>query len=267
MKPVPQKAGCPSVVKMIAVWGSNGSGKKTLSLSLAAHLARYKKNSVIISTDRSTPTLPVFLPTQQISSDLSLGELLNTKITGFHSLKGFIHMHPHSDRIGFMGIASGETPMTYREFKRESMISLLSVLNDSPFDYVIFSCQSNPVLDTMTQLAISTSEHLIRLITPDVRGIEFEKSQTGWMQGSKEMRISRHIRIYSPVTRLSPLEKVRETIGDSDYMLPFSEGIYNKANAGNQVIDCHDRFGIQYDKQVSHLTQHILSAKGAVTDV
>ena len=36
-------------MKMIAVWGSNGSGKSTISLSLAAALADKKRNVVIVS--------------------------------------------------------------------------------------------------------------------------------------------------------------------------------------------------------------------------
>lgn len=247
------------MVNMIAVWGSNGSGKKTLSLALAAQLAGMRKNSVIISTDSSTPTLPVFLPNRHITSDGSLGELISRPVSDIGALKGYIHIHPSSDRIGFMGLASGETPISYSTFKRDIMISLLRVLNDSPFDYVIFYCQSNPVMDTLTQLALSTSEYPIRMITPDVRGIEFERAQKGWLKGIPEMRVDSQIRIISPILRLSPLAKVREVTGDSDYMLPFSDEIYSKALAGQLVSGCRDRFGIQYDKQVKRLAERIVS--------
>ena len=248
------------MVRMIAVWGSNGSGKKTLALALAAQLAGQQKNSVIISTDSSVPALPVFLPGKQIDREGSLGELLSRPVNSVNALKGYIHIHPQSDHIGVMGIASGETPLTYRSFKREIMMSLLRALNDSPFDFVIFCCQANPVLDALTQLALSTSEYPIRMITPDVRGIEFERAQTGWLRGIPEMRVDKHIRIFGPVMRVSPLDKVRGIIGAGDYMLPFSEEVYSKSLAGQLVSGCRDRFGVQYDRQVSRLAGRIVGS-------
>jgi len=246
------------MVKMIAVWGSDGSGKTTLCSALAAQLAALGKNSVILSTDSSTPALPVFLPNQYITSDGSLGELLSHPISGTGALRGYIHIHPSSERIGIMGMASGETPIAYRAFKRDMMMSLLRVLNDSPFDYVIFDCQSNPVYDSLTQLALSTSEYPIRMLTPDVRGVEFEKSQKGWLRGIPGMRVDEHIRIFSPVLRISPLEQAVSVTGKGDYILPFSEDVYNKSTAGQLVAGCHDRYGIQYDNQVKKFAERIV---------
>ena len=248
------------MVRMIAVWGSNGSGKKTLSLALAAQLARVQKNTVIISSDSSPPALPVFLPGREITSDGSLGELFSKPIDGLNALKGYIHIHPQSDRIGFMGIASGETPIAYNPFKREDILSLLRHLNDSPFDFVIFSCQSNPGADTLTQLALQTSEYLIRLITPDVRGVEFERAQKNWLRGTYGMgsRIDEHIRVLSPVFRISPVDMVRALSGDCAYMLPFSEDVFNKTLSGDLVCGCRDRFGVKFDKQVIRLAERII---------
>ncbi|MEG1779551.1 MAG: ArsA-related P-loop ATPase [Oscillospiraceae bacterium] len=48
--------------KLIGIWGSSGSGKSTLALTLATQIAAAGKNVVIISTDPTTPSLPVFLP-------------------------------------------------------------------------------------------------------------------------------------------------------------------------------------------------------------
>ena len=244
---------------MIAVWGSNGSGKKTLALALATQMARFQKNSVLISTDSSTPAIPVFLPGKQIESDGSLGGLISKPINSVNALKGHIHIHPKSDRIGVMGITSGETPLSYRSFIRENMMSLLRILNDSPFDYVIFCCQSNPLMDTLTQLSLQTSEYAIRMITPDVRGIEFERAQLSWLKGIPEMRVDKQIRIFSPVFRISPVDEIKAFTGDSEYMLPFSEEVHSKMLAGQLISGCKDRYGIQYDKQTGRLAEWIVS--------
>lgn len=247
------------MVKMIAVWGSNGSGKKVISLALATKLAEHRKNVVVINTDSAMPALPVFLPRQQTGSEGSIGRLLATPFQSYNALKGYIHLHPESSHIGFMGIASGETPITYKAFTRDNMMSLLKVLNDSPFDYIIFSCISNPVLDSLTQLALQTAEYPIRIITPDVKGIEFEKSQTKWLRGIPGMRVDEQIRIINPVRTTSPIDEVVALSGAADYTLPFSEEIYGRSIAGKLLRGCGERYGIQVEKQMSQLAERIMS--------
>lgn len=247
------------MVKMIAVWGSSGSGKKLISLALATQLAARKKNVVVINSDSSTPALPVFLPNSQISADGSIGKLLSTPFQNYTALKGYIHIHPNSNHIGFMGIASGETPITYKTFTRENMMSLLKILNDSPFDYIIFSCMANPVYAPLTQLALQTADHPVRIITPDVRGIEFEKSQKGWLSGNEEMRIDKQIRIINPVRQTSPLDEIIAVSGKADFVLPFSEDVYGKSIAGSLIENCKDKLGIHFEKKMKELTERIIN--------
>lgn len=247
------------MVKMIATWGSQCSGKKTLAAAMAAHLAAMKRNTVIISTDASTPALPVFLPLAQISSDASLGTLLTRPLHDYQSLKGFIHIHPNNDRFGYMGFASGEMPLTHKTFTRDHMVSLLRVLNGSPFDYVIFVCQTNPVFDPMSQLALQTSEHCIRLITPDVRGIEFEKAHRNWLSNVNGVNFDAQIRILSPVRDKTPVDDVVAVSGSAAYLLPWSEDVYNKSGSGAPIIGCGDRYGIQFDKRVKQLVERMVA--------
>lgn len=247
------------MVKMIAAWGGNGSGKKLISLALAAQLAAHKKNVVVINTDASTPALPVFLPSQQISADGSIGRLLSSSFQSYNALKGYVHIHPNSSHIGFMGMASGETPITYKTFARDKMMSLLKVLNDSPFDYIIFACISNPVHAPLTQLALQTAEYPIRIITPDVRGIEFERSHKAWMRNAENFRVDEHIRIINPVHTVSPIDDIVSVSGKADYVLPFSSEVYGKSIAGQLIDGCKDRYGIHFEKQMRQLAERILS--------
>lgn len=247
------------MVKMIAVWGSGGSGKKLLSLGLATKLAAHKKNVVVINTDASTPALPVFLPTQQISAEGSIGRLLSSSFQSYNALKGYIHIHPQSNHIGFMGMTSGETPITYKSFARDKMMTLLKVLNDSPFDYIVFACMSNPVYAPLTQLALQTAEYPVRMITPDVRGMEFEKSQTGWMRNAENFRIEEQIRVINPVHTFSPLDNVITVSGPADYVLPFSGEVYGKSIAGQLIEGLKDKHGIIFENGIKELAERILS--------
>ena len=48
--------------RIVAVWGSTGSGKTTLSSQLALGLAEKKKDVIIVYTDIITPVIPVLMP-------------------------------------------------------------------------------------------------------------------------------------------------------------------------------------------------------------
>lgn len=252
------------MVKMIASWGSGGAGKGVVGLALAAQLADRGKNVVVVNAGRSTPVLPVFLPKQHIPASGSLGELLSAPSVNYSSLKGHIHIHPDSNRIGFMGLVSGETPITYKAFQRDMLINLLHVLNDSPFHYVLFDCQENPVFDPLTQLALQTAEYALRILTPDVRGIEFEKAQKGWLSGIADMRVDGQIRIINPVYPVSPLEDMLAASGSAEYVLPFSNEVYGRHVAGQLLRGHRDKYGIQFDKQISRLAERIIRDEGYI---
>lgn len=254
----PKKVVKKSMVRMIAVWGSPGSGKGVVSVALATQLASLHKNTVIISGNSSVPALPVYLPKAYIGADGSLGALLNSPMQNASALKGFIHLHPGSERIGVMGLASGESTLSYNAFDGKGIARLQELLDSSPFDYILFDCESNPTRDSMTLLALQNSDHVLRILTPDVMGIEFEKSHLSWMTGAAEIRNDEHIRIISPIHSFSPLETMQTVAGKAEYMLPFSNKVYGKYIAGELISGCSDRYGIQFDKQVRKLAERIV---------
>lgn len=246
------------MVRMIAVWGSPGCGKGVISMALASQLATMSRNTVIINTNTSVPALPCYLPKEYLGADNSLGSMLFAPMQNMNALKGHIHIHPKSDRIGIMGIASGESPLTYNAFQQKQVLRLLELLDSSSFDYVVFDCEENPTRHPMTLLAIQTSEYVLRIITPDVKGIEFEKSHLAWMNGAGDIRENEHIRVINPVHNFSPLDEVLNVSGKADHVLPFSQQVYGKNVAGELIGGCNDRFGIQFDKQIHRLAERIV---------
>ena len=190
--------------QMIAIWGSNGGGKSTVCLALASALARLSKNVVIVSPDIKTPALPLFLPREtKLNINNSLSSLLTLDTINYDSLRSKIHIHPQSDNIGFMGMTSGENPITTQVFKREKIIDFLRILDDAPFDFILFDCESNAFYDTLSLLALEISDNVIRVLTPDVKAIEFEKSQSLWMKNSDNFDISKHIKVLNMIHETS----------------------------------------------------------------
>lgn len=245
-------------ITMTAVWGSSGSGKTTLSLALATELARRKQNVVVISPETSPPFLPLVLPHSDLSPQNSLGTLLEAAEINYDALKGKIHIHPKSDRIGFMGLVSGETPITYKTFERDRLTHLLRALDNSPFDHVIFDCLSNPVMDQLTLLALETSNYVYRLITPDIKGAEFIKSQFMWLKNSPNFKLNEQIRVLSPVHDVSPVSEISSITGGHEAVLHWSHEVMSKAMAGELIQDFKYRQGLEYQQQIEILTERIM---------
>lgn len=245
-------------VKMIASWGSSGGGKSTLAVALAAKLAKHNKNVVIIAADTKTPALPLFLPRMDFSPTNSIGSMLTDMTMNYGGLKDKIHLHPKSDRIGFAGLISGENPITYKTFERSNMIDFLKVLSASPFEYVIFDCDANAVYDSMTLLALETADVVLRTITPDVKGYEFQKAQLSWMKNGENFHVEKQIKIACPVYEVSPIKEAEALAGGFDYILPFSYEVMSKFIAGDLLENFTQISGQQYEREVKKLCERIV---------
>lgn len=246
-------------VKMIASWGNAGAGKSTVALALAAKLAASNKNVVIISTDAETPALPMYLPfTEKLTLNNSIGELLSMSFFSYDNLKDKIHLHPKSPRIGFMGLVSGENQMNYKAFERNSILEFLRILHDSPFEYIIFDCKSNAMVDGLTLYALEAANFVLRIVTPDVRGYEFQKSQLAWLKNYDYADVARHIKVASPVFKTTPIKQAELSFNGFDFVLPFSSGVYDKFSAGELLSGFTETDGIKFESEIKKLTRRIM---------
>lgn len=122
----------------------------------------------------------------------SIGGLLELQSLSDGALKGRIHRHPKSDRLFFMGHVSGEiAAITYRPPERAAIVSLIHVLQGTPFRHVILDCASNPVYDSLSLFALEAADTVLRVVTPDVKGCEFQKAQLGWLCNSDTFHVER----------------------------------------------------------------------------
>ena len=244
------------IKKMIAVWGSNGSGKSCTSLAIGNMLTHYKKNVLIINTSTSIPHLPVFIPSLiDTSAENSVGSLLSEKNITEEKLKNKINIHPHNKMIGIMALASGENPFTYGEFERSNILEFFRLIDDSPFDYIIFDCESNPIYDTTTLIALEVSDVRLELITPDIKGAEFLKTQTSYLKQEKKYSYEKYIKIISPLRKDSPLSLINSIIDGYEYTIPLSKEANNAFSAGAMPSSFSQREGILYLKSINKIVK------------
>lgn len=249
---------------MIASFGSSGAGKTTVSLALAAALAQMRRDVLIISSETRTPALPVMLPlVKDIDGRNSIGPLLAAPTVTEAALKDRMIRHPKSGRIFLMGLASGETAaITYSTPTRSAAINLFQLLMQTPFAYVIVDCDSSPLYDQTTLAALEYAQSGLMLLTPDVKGFEFQKAQLSWLSNSDVFHLERFARLASPVFPFSPMSEARVLFGNFDHELPHSPEVAEKMMSGELLTGLSSSSGVRFERQIKLLAAEIEKEAG-----
>jgi len=248
-------------MKTIASWGSSGAGKTTVALALAGQFAAMKKDTLVICAESRIPALPGYLPAGQFGAHNSLGSVLESSENFTEAaLKDKIHRHPKSDHLYFMGLISGEiASITYKAPERRAVINLFHVLQDAPFSYVIIDCDANPIYDSLTLYALETANTVLRTVSPDVKGFEFQKAQLTWLGSSDAFRTDRHIKIVNGVGDTTPIKEASALFGGFDYVLPFAQEVKSKVAAGELLHGCRGSInGIKFEDQAKRLAVTVM---------
>lgn len=244
--------------KLVSVYGSSGSGKSTIALSLAQALTVRKKNVVLLSADVQSPALPVWLPNQKFVPNNSLGMVLSANIISEGTLKDRIFVNSKNNRLAYMGLVENENPISYKAFEREKIIACFSQLSDLEFDVIIVDCTSNVAWDTLSMVAMEMADFGIRIITPDVKGLEFEKSQKAWLQNG-DFGWEKSIRLLSMVRTSTPVEEIKASAGCFAHILPFSQSVLCKFSAGEQMTGFTDTEGITFQTEIFQLAEEVIN--------
>ena len=112
--------------KITCIWGSPSSGKTICALSLAAVLAQEKKNVIVFSTDKLVPALKLYCPEADIDSSRSIGSLLMSGRYDDAMFSQKLVTHPESEFIAFLGMAPSDTYITYANFERSNVVSVIN---------------------------------------------------------------------------------------------------------------------------------------------
>lgn len=238
---------------LIAVFGSPGSGKTTLSLALASKLALQKENVVLVSSDRVVPNLKVLLPTVETDRSKSMGPLLMQSDLTQKLIIDRMVFHPKNDCLAVMALAPGDNPISYPHlFDPPKVMGFLSILSGLA-DYVVVDCTSNPATDTVTLAALEAGS-VICALTPDQRGLSYLTAMLTVLRDDK-YRIENHLRVLSPVREIEPANEVRGRIEDVRFLLPYSPEVEEKMLAGALLSGFGRRAGLLFENRVEQILE------------
>ncbi len=242
--------------KVIAVFGSPHSGKSTLALAIAASLAVRKKDVIVLSGDKVSPMLKVYAPLSDTPQSMSVGALLMESDITEKAVTERIIIHPKCDRLGFMGMATGDNITTYPpRFIDERVASLFAILYRL-CDYLVVDCSSNPMTDSITLRALEVAHVMVQLTTPDMVGLEFWRGMLGILKDER-FKQARPVSAINPARPISPVAEIQKMhkplLGDIKYVFPYSHEVEDRMMAGRLVKWLGRKEGIAFETMLEKL--------------
>lgn len=240
--------------KIIAVWGSSGSGKSMFCCILAKSLTQSQKKAIIINADLSTPMLPVWLPDQIIETGVSVGHVLSSPEIDTTLVASKVTVLKSYPFIGLMGFAAGENPLSYPEIKYDTVRSLIAAASKL-VDYVILDCSSN-MTNFFTPAAIESADTVVRILTPDLKGINYLKAHQPLLTDAR-FKYNEHLTFAGMARPFHGLDEMGHLIGGFDGLLPYGKEIDRCATEGNMfgaISYCNPKYTASL-KQVLEVVQ------------
>lgn len=228
--------------KIITVWGNPGCGKSMFCCCLAKVLTANKDKAIIINADSSTPMLPVWMPERILETGASIGNVLTGLEINTALVAERVTILKEYPFIGVMGYSAGENPFSYPELKYEK-IKLFIAEAAKLVDYIILDCSSN-MLNFFTPTAIEAADLTVRIITPDLRGLNYLRAHRPLLTDDK-FHYDCHLTFAGLARPFHAIDEMDHLIGGFDGLLPYAKEI-ERCGTGGQMFKalayCNQRY-------------------------
>lgn len=205
--------------KVIAVMGSQGSGKTTAALKLALTLSAAKKNVIVVFCDPFTPVIPAVLPAH-ITHDTSLGSLLTAPALAQTTILNACVPTEKSDYISLLGYCAGESLMHYPQITREKAVEFFVLLRYLA-DYIIIDCTSTFEADPASIIAIELADRVLKLGTANLKGVSYYLTHNPMLADSR-FRKDTHSTVIGNLKTGQDWEAAAQQLGGADFVLPYA---------------------------------------------
>lgn len=241
--------------KMIAIWGSPGSGKTSLSIKLGQEIYTRKKSTVLLfHPDMSVPALALLFPHRKASELYSIGVPLNQTDISPEEVMRQIVITKDMKNFGYLGFTAGENRYTYPSPTEDKIKALLSILRTLA-DYVIVDC-TNDHGDVISKMAIKEADTILRLCTPDLKSMAYFSSQLP-LYADPSYKTTEHIQVLNipDADQYMPIEDVKSHFKDIACTLPFSRALKQQMLGGALSDMLNDK---KYRAKLAELSEKVV---------
>ncbi len=235
--------------KIITVWGNPGSGKSVFCAVLAKALSEGKEKVILISADTVTPMHPVWTPGKAVEPRCSIGHIFSSMEINKSLVSSKTQVYEPWPFIGLLGFAKGESPLSYPEPTAEATERLLDVSAELA-DYVIVDAGSQ-VASFFAPTAMECADILVRIITPDPRGVSFLKAQTPLLQDGR-FHLRDNLTFAGLARPFHAMDEMERAVGQLDGILPYGKEVEHCVAAG-EIFEAEKRCHTQYKAAVERV--------------
>ena len=188
------------------------------------------------------PMLPVWMPERILETGASIGNVLTGLEINNALVAERVVILKEYPFIGVMGYAAGENPFSYPELKYEKIRLFISEASKL-VDYIILDCSSN-MLNFFTPTAIESADLTVRIITPDLRGLNYLRAHKPLLTDEK-FHYDSHLTFAGLARPFHAIDEMDHLIGGFDGLLPYAKEIERCGTSGQMfkaLAYCNQRY-------------------------
>lgn len=240
---------------VLAVWGSPASGKTTVSVKLAEHLARKKRNVLLIFADMTTPPLPCICPQTDLEGDKSLGSILAAAHVTESLVKNNCVFYRKNDYLSMIGMRKGENVFTYPPYEQEQAAELIGQAREIA-PCVIIDCTSTIASDILSAVALMEADTVLRLVNCDLKSISYLSSQLPLLHDNK-WDADKQLKVASNVKQQEASSHIEQVLGNVAFQIPYSREVETQYLEGEMLAELGLKESRAFRKEIEKISREV----------
>ncbi|MTK06609.1 MAG: ParA family protein [Hungatella sp.] len=242
-------------VQVLAVWGSPGSGKTTVSVRLAKYLAAHKHNALLLLCDMTAPMLPCICPPIELECERSLGSILAATHITDELIRQNCTTLKKMEYLTIIGMKKGENMYTYPPYTTELATELIDHLRIIA-PYIIIDCSSYIAYDVLSAVSLLKADSVLRLVNCDLKSISYLSSQLPLLKDQK-WDADKQYKVASDVKPNQASENVEQVLGNVTFKLPHSNELEKLGLDGNLLGDLSLKDSRGFRKEIAEIAKEV----------
>lgn len=241
---------------VLAVWGSPGSGKTTVSVKLAQYLTSKGNNVIIIFADMTTPSIAYVCRPDDLVEEKSLGSILAAAHVTDELVKRNSSFHKGNRYLSMIGMLKGENKFTYPPYEQEQAKELL-IAAEMIAPFVIIDCSSHISTNLITGTALMMADSVIRLCGCDLKSVSYYNSQLPLLADNQRFDADRHICVASNVLPNQAAREIEKSMGSIRCQIPHSLEVETQFLEGDMLKDYEFKESRGFRKAIEAISKEV----------
>lgn len=240
--------------KLLAVWGSPGAGKTTLSAKLAWHYGKEGRRTALVFCDWNTPMLPCVQEEASFLKQHSLGSVFAAKRIVPALVEANACQIKGTDCLRLYGLLKGEYETLYPPVLERQAEEFLEALKEQ-YEVTVLDLTSEVHHHLLTKTALKRADEVVRLLSCELKSLSFYKSQLAYLE---ESQIGARY-FYRVISDVRDQALANEMYQKAAFHLAHTEEIVKQWRAGDLLRELEEKQSREYLEGLRALAEELVS--------